>query len=75
MCILTHSIAHVIGAIAADNGFVPLTQNEEFIALGVTLNLTSQDEHQTHIEQYIKTIKERCRLCYTLIPSPDSQSD
>ena len=63
-----HGRGFVITAIAADNGFAPLLNDEEFIALGVFLNLTSQDEHQPHVERFIRTIKEKCRMCLSLTP-------
>ena len=55
-------------SIAADNGFAVLEQNEEFIKLGVVLNLTAEDEHEPHIERFNRTLKERCRMIYAGIP-------
>ena len=57
-----------VTAIAADNGFAALMDNEKFLTFGVVLNLTSQDEHQPHVERFIRTLKERCRMCFSLLP-------
>ena len=58
----------VVRTIVADNGFAPLLQNNDFLTLGVNLNLTSEDEHEPHIERFIRTLKERCRMCFSLLP-------
>ena len=55
-------------SIAADNGFAALENNKDFLSLGVNLNLTSEDEHEPHVERFIRTLKERCRMCFALLP-------
>ena len=53
--------------IVGDNGFVPLQQDENHLELKETLNLTSEDEHEQHVESFIRTIKEKARTCLSLI--------
>ena len=48
-----------VNFIAADNVFAPLQQNEEFLALGVIVNIKSKGEHEPFSEIFIRTIKER----------------
>ena len=56
-----------VRVIASDNGFNPLLEDETFLTFGIMLNLTSQDEHQPHVEHFIRTLKERCRMCFALL--------
>ena len=49
-------------AIAADDAFEPMKQNSDFIDLKITLNITSEDEHEPYIERFNRTLKERCRM-------------
>ena len=58
----------VVMAVGADNGFAALAENEEFLTLGITLNLTAEDEHEPYIEQFNRRIKERCRMIFAGIP-------
>lgn len=51
-----------IVAIAADNGFNALLQNEAFIQLEIPLNLTAEDEHEPYVERFNRTIKEMVRM-------------
>ena len=55
-------------SIVADNGFAALENNDDFLSLEVNLNLTSEDEHEPHIERFIRTLQERCRMCFALLP-------
>ena len=55
-------------AIACDNGFKALETNEEFLTLGIALNITAEDEHEPHIERFNRTIKERCRMVLAMTP-------
>ena len=56
-----------VRAIASGSGFNPLLEDETFLTFGIMLNLTSQDEHQPHVEHFIRTLKERCRMCFALL--------
>ena len=60
-------------ASAADNGFPALENKLDFIEMRITLNLTAEDEHESHIKRLNSTIKERCRmgiagLTFTTLP-------
>jgi hypothetical protein len=67
---------HVIGAyvargfrvtiILADNQFESL--RGDIANLGATLNITARDEHVPEIERFNRTIKERVRANYSLLP-------
>ena len=57
----------MVGAIVADNSFAPLLNDEKFLLLGMPLNLTSEDGHQPHVERFVRTIKERARMCFSLL--------
>ena len=63
-----HNRGFSVTSIAADNGFAPLRENNDFLALRVPINLTSQDEHQPNVERFIRTLKERARVCFAMIP-------
>ena len=54
--------------ITADNGFAQLSNDERYLALGVTMNLTSEDEHKPFSERFIRTVKEQCRMGMALLP-------
>ena len=54
--------------IVGDNDFTPFQQDEKYLKLKVTLNLTSEDEHEPYVDIFIRTIKEKARLCLSLIP-------
>ena len=54
--------------IAADNGFASLQQDEEFLSLQVIMNVTSEDDHEPFSERFIQTVKEKCRMCLSLVP-------
>ena len=54
--------------IAADNGFASLQQDEEFLSLQVTMDITSEDEHEPFSERFIQTIKGKSRMCLSLVP-------
>lgn len=54
--------------IVADNGFASLLEDESFLALGVRLNITSEDEHEPHVERFIRTIKEKVRMVFSQLP-------
>jgi hypothetical protein len=49
-----------------DNEFEPL--RGELANSGIGLNVTSQDEHVPQIERMIRTIKERARATYNMLP-------
>jgi hypothetical protein len=49
-----------------DNEFEPLRAG--FMDLGMELNVTSRGEHVPEIERYIRTIKERTRSIYNVLP-------
>ena len=55
-------------AIAADYAFEAIRINEGFMATGINLNTTSQDEHEPHIERFNRFLKERCRMCFSTLP-------
>jgi len=52
----------------ADSEFEPL--KTEMAGLGVDLNTASEDEHVPEIERYIRTVKERTRSTYNMLPFP-----
>ena len=54
-------------AIAADNTFEPMKQNPEFIGFKIPLNITSEDDHEAYIERFNRTLKERCRMYFTIL--------
>ena len=58
----------IVISIAVDNGFAALREYPGFLALEVTLNLTSEDDHEPHIERFNRTLKKRCRMIYASIP-------
>jgi hypothetical protein len=49
-----------------DNEFEPI--RGELADLGVGMNETGRDEHVPQIERYIRTIKERTRAVYNMLP-------
>ena len=49
-----------------DNEFEPLRM--DLAELGVGLNETGRDEHVPQVERYIRTIKERARATYNMLP-------
>jgi len=49
-----------------DGEFIPI--RGELATLGVALNETGRDEHVGDIERYIRTVKERCRSVYCMLP-------
>ena len=55
-------------AIAADYAFEAIRENEDFISTGITLNTTSEDEHEPFIERFNRFLKERCRMCFSTLP-------
>ena len=57
-----------VRAIPSDNEFAPLLEDKKVLMFGIMLNLTSQDEHQPHVERFIRTLNERCRMCFSLLP-------
>jgi hypothetical protein len=40
----------------------------DLASLGIALNATSNDEHVGEIERYIRTVKERCRSMFSVLP-------
>ena len=46
-------------AIGADNAFEPLLREPKFLWLRITLNITSEDEHEPYSERFNRTLKER----------------
>ena len=40
----------------------------DMAALGIALNTASNDEHVHDVERYIRTVKERCRAVYQMMP-------
>ena len=40
----------------------------DLATLGITLNTASNDEHVPEIECHIRTLKERVRRAYTMLP-------
>ena len=56
-----------IALIVADNGFASLLTDDKFPTLGMPLNTTSEDEHEPHIERFIRT-KEKVRMVYSQLP-------
>ena len=62
------NMGFTVSFIASDNGFAPLQQNEAFLSLRVLLNATSEGEHEPYSERFIRTVKEKCRVCYILVP-------
>ena len=63
-----HARGFAVKMIAVDNGFAPLADDEDFILLGVPLNVTSEDEHEPHIERFISTLKESARTLFASLP-------
>ena len=57
-----------IVGIVADNGFKALETNEEFTALKIPLNITSEDKHELFSERLIRSIKERIRMTFSNAP-------
>ena len=62
-----------ITAIVADGGFAALHDNVEFIKLDITLNITSEDEHEPYSERFNRSIKKCARMTlattlFTMIP-------
>ena len=55
-------------ACGSDNRFAALIENEEFLSLGIILNLTAKDEHEPYIKQFNRCIKKRCRMMFAGIP-------
>jgi hypothetical protein len=49
-----------------DNEFEPM--RGDFLDLGMELNAVSNDEHVPEIQRYIRTVKERTRCVYTMLP-------
>jgi hypothetical protein len=49
-----------------DGEFEPL--RDDLLELGITLNTTANDEHVGDIERYIRTVKERVRCIYNVLP-------
>jgi len=49
-----------------DNEFEHLRAN--FVNLGLELNVVANDEHVPEVERYIRTIKERTRSVYNMLP-------
>ena len=46
-------------AIVTDYAFEAIRNNKEFIAMGITLNTTSEDEHEPFIERFNEFLNER----------------
>jgi hypothetical protein len=73
---LNNAIDRICGLYAARSFRVILIKaDHEFDACrahlesqGVTLNVTAEDEHVPEAERYIRTIKERSRGIYNLLP-------
>ena len=40
----------------------------EFLFLNITLNVTSEDEHEPYIERFNRTLKEQCCMCFATLP-------
>jgi hypothetical protein len=38
--------------------------------IGVEMNIAARDEHVPEVERYIRTLKERTRATYTMLPFP-----
>jgi hypothetical protein len=55
-----------VTVILADNQFEPM--RGELANLGAIINVVSRDEHVPEIEHYNRTIKERVRAAYTVLP-------
>ena len=55
-------------AIAADYAFEAIRHDEDFAKTNITLNTTSEDEHEPFIERFNRFLKERCRMCYSNLP-------
>ena len=55
-------------AVAADYAFEAIRENEDFMATTITLNTTSEDEHEPFIERFNRFLKERCRMCFSTLP-------
>ena len=55
-------------AIAADGAFEPMRQNQDVIDLKIDLNICAENEHEPYSERFSRTIKERCRMCFSIPP-------
>ena len=50
--------------ITEDNDFKPLRTNPNFLAFNITLNRTSEDYYELHIERFNRTLRESCRMTF-----------
>jgi Reverse transcriptase (RNA-dependent DNA polymerase)/Zinc knuckle len=54
--------------VKADHEFESL--RADMTKIGVEMNITARDEHVPEAERYIRTLKERTRATYTMLPFP-----
>ena len=54
--------------VAVDYAFEAMRTNQGFMKMSITLNTTSEDEHELFIEAFTKFLKERCRICHSALP-------
>ena len=50
-------------AIVADYAFEAIRQDEAFMKTSITINTTSEDEHEPFIEYFNRFLMEQCRMC------------
>lgn len=56
----------LVTQIAAENEFSSL--DSHLANVGIALNTEARDEHVPEIERHIRTLKDRCRSTYTMLP-------
>ena len=54
-------------SVAADYAFEAIRHDEDFVKK-IALNTTSEDEHEPFIERFNRFLKERCKMCYSILP-------
>ena len=57
---------YIVG-MAADNGFKVLETNKRYLALGIPINIASEDEHESFSERLIRSLKERTRMILSTV--------